>query len=167
MGFFSWTKVYLFNGIDTFAPILWSNVFCWFCQLVLYSQSGVGLGWLCHSDVTWAAGCAGLPAFLFFVCVCVWGGAILQCLHYIFFSLSSAALKHLKALNGGWCQHLAWWLVCSIIKAKLEWAESKICPNYYVTGLSNIEARFFASFFKQTLLLVIQLPSFSSFSTLW
>lgn len=164
MGFFSWTKVYLFNGIDTFAPILWSNVFCWFCQLVLYSQSG--WAWVGCATQT-LHGLLGVLDYLRFFCVCVGGGAILQCLRYIFFSLSSAALKHLKALNGGWCQHLARWLVCSIIKAKLEWAESKICPNYYVTGLSNIEARFFASFFKQTLLLVIQLPSFSSFSTLW
>lgn len=164
MGFFSWTKVYLFNGIDTFAPILWSNVFLLVLSAspLLTIRGGPGLAvplrrymgcWVC-----WIT-CVSF--------VCVWGGAILQCLRYIFFSLSSAALKHLKALNGGWCQHLARWLVCSIIKAKLEWAESKICPNYYVTGLSNIEARFFASFFKQTLLLVIQLPSFSSFSTLW
>lgn len=51
-------------------PYFDQTFFCWFCQLVLYSQSGVGLGWLCHSDVTWAAGCAGLPAFL----LCVWGG---------------------------------------------------------------------------------------------
>jgi hypothetical protein len=81
-------------------PYFDQTFFCWFCQLVLYSQSGVGLGWLCHSDVTWAAGCAGLPAFL--LCVCGGGGgANLQCLRYIFFSLSSAALKHLKALNGG------------------------------------------------------------------
>jgi hypothetical protein len=40
------------------------------------------VGWLCHSDVTWAAGCAGLPEF-FSVCVCLrvcfgWGAGVVH-----------------------------------------------------------------------------------------
>ena len=65
--FFSrWTKGYLFNGVDKFGPPTLIKCF-FFVSWSLYSRSGVGLGWLCHSDVTWAAGCAGLPEFL-----CVW-----------------------------------------------------------------------------------------------